>query len=154
MRLLVLIVTVSAIACSSPFTGGDGSSSRFDGTLGTVYCRVESGLKSAPCVTYAPPSHRDYVDSGRVIFESNGTVRWMLGTHTTECPCYLGGCTDPCYDTAPSVSTQSGTYTVSGDSIVLQFTQGSPSTLVLTGTKDSLECDACTSFYPVVLKSP
>jgi hypothetical protein len=134
--------------------------------LAHVACSTPGGLNNAPCATYAAASHVDYVDSGRVVFSSDGTVQWMLGTHTNQCPCYLGGpCTTPCFDSAPTVSTQTGTYTVAGDSVVLLFSQGNPPTRILKGNRpfpsngtgligpDSLMCVDCGMFYPVVFKS-
>lgn len=154
MRFLIFVVAVSGLACSSPVAVGNGIPSRFSSTLGAVYCYTEIGLRPAPCMTAGAASHTDYVDSGRVVFASDGKVQWMLATHSNQCPCYLGGCTNPCYNTAESVATQSGTYATAGDSIVLQFTQGSPATQTLVGKQDSLVCQTCGGFYATVFKSP
>ena len=166
MRLGIFVVASAVVACNLIEPGPpDGvTPDRFDRTLASVKCWTEMGLNNAPCVTYGAASHMDYVDSGRVAFSANGTVQWMLGTHKYQCPCYLGGCTTPCSHGPPTVSTQSGTYTVAADSIVLQFTQGTPTTRVLKGKAppinspgytgpDSLVCVGCGVFYAVVFKS-
>jgi hypothetical protein len=67
----------------------------------------------------------DFVDSGRVTFNVDNSVSWMLGRHTYGCPCYLGGWTTPCYHDDPVVSQTTGTYTIVGDSIRLDLV-GSP----------------------------
>ncbi len=173
MRWSLAIAFLGVAACSRSETQNLAAPEgplRFDRTLARVNCMTQVGLAKAPCTTYSAASHADYLDSGRVVFRSDGTVQWMLGTHTYRCPCYLGGpCTTPCFHDAPRVSKQSGTYTVAGDSIVLFFTDGNPTTRVLktvafpsTATgyagPDSLvlvgaACTECVAWYPVVFKS-
>lgn len=161
MRSVIVGAALALSACSAGLTSdkslqGDGFPVRFNSTLSTTGCLTEIGFRPAPCLTFGSASHTDMVDSGRVVFSTDGTVHWMVGTHTTRCPCYLGGCTTPCYDEAPVVSRQSGTYTGSGDLVVLTFAADSPSTRTLKGTADSLLCwsPPCGVFYPVMFKSP
>jgi hypothetical protein len=162
----VWVVLAMFIAASCDVGDEQVIPTRFTGTFSTVQCWTgPNAVNTAPCRTYISPSHSDWIDSGRVVFGADN-VQWMLGTHTYWCPCYLGGCTDPCYDGAPAVDQRTGEYSIVADTVMLHFSSGTPQTLKLVGDipdrvgrdwpgPDSLLCIGCpTSFGAVILKAP
>jgi len=165
-RISMLIGVVALFACDGKPTDivpRGAAPTRFARTFSKVQCMTEMRMNNAPCVTYGAASHMDFVDSGRVVFSADNTVQWKLATHTYLCPCYLGGCTTPCYHDATRVSELAGTYSITGDSILIQFSLGA-GTRKLVGQfpdlvqanwagPDSLVCFGCSVYYPVVFRS-
>jgi hypothetical protein len=118
-RIPVVACFVLLVACES-----DVVPTRFARSFGATQCWVGPGATpSVPCVTYTAASHQDWVDSGRITFRADNSVDWMLGTHTYQCPCYLGGCTTPCSHGPPTVTKLTGTYSIVADTVALQFSQ-------------------------------
>ena len=110
-------------------------------TFATAQCWSGQPIAtSAPCSTYGAASHSLYVDSVRIAFIPNNVVEWKIGTHRYECPCYLGGCSTPCSHAAPVVTQLTGSYTITADTVTLQFAQSPdpqasiPNTLKLRGS--------------------
>lgn len=119
---LAVVIAVASVSCEA---GNDEIvPTRFARSFASAQCWTgPSAVAPAPCSTYSAASHRRYVDSMRVTFAADGTVQWMLGTHLYMCPCYLGGCTNPCEHQAPVVTQVSGTYTIDADTVALVFSQ-------------------------------
>ena len=171
MRHVFVIAALAIVACDGGTDPGPidtiAGPLRFNAVLGTVKCQTEMGLTSAPCLTQGGAGTSYFVDSGRVVFSTDRTVQWILGTHSRVCTQGTGNCT--IYD---NVSVRTGTYTAIGDSVVIVFSMGTPATRTLKrmgGVKfpasetgwagpDSLVCTGggdCGSFYTAVfLKSP
>lgn len=164
--LAVFILGLSACSGNTPPSGTeDVIPTKFSRTFSSVQCWIgPNATPAAPCFIYISPSHTVTVDSGRIVFASDNSVTWMFSQHTRVCPCYLGGCSTPCYDDPSVIQNQSGTYAISADTIDVTFSQGTPAGLKLRTVipqrvpmswdgPDSLLCIGCTSVNAVIFKS-
>jgi hypothetical protein len=95
-----------------------------DRTYFVTQCRPQ-GVAPAPppCVITTAASGQQYVDSGRLrLGPAAHNADWMLATHTFSCPCYLGGCSDPCRTNPTQVLHETGSYAISASQVVVNLT--------------------------------
>lgn len=126
---MLLLLALMLTACDSP-TESVGSLS---GTYRLVRCeRQFGGPTTPPCQIAVWAGWTNYLDSASVRFDGNGTVHWMLGTHTHSCTCDPNNfCGPPCQIDPDVVQNESGTAIRKGDSIELRLPSG-PVTLEAT----------------------
>lgn len=84
-----------------------------------------SALGQPPCQTHATAAYTRYLDSARVVLTPDRAASVMLSFHDRSCPCYMGGCNDPCAHEDPRVDRAVGTYSFEATRLRIAFADNS-----------------------------
>jgi hypothetical protein len=126
IRLAIPAAAIMLAACEPTSVSTSVSLSvptQLDATYALTHCigAYQGTNPVPPCKADVAASHSDYVDSARLVFSRDRTVQWMVATHMYFCPCYLGGCTQPCSHEPGRVDTGVASYVVSGGEVTLDL---------------------------------
>lgn len=123
--LLLLVVTIS---CSGDVPGSDaGVDPHILGAdRGYALAVCEAGdvpVGPPPCKTHATAAYTRYLDSARIVLTRDRSAAVMLSYHDFSCPCYMGGCSDPCAHGGSRVDNVVGTYTFETSRLRVTFAE-------------------------------